>query len=97
MDLGLKNKNVLVFGSSAGLGKAVAIEFINEYRQFCESQIGQQSNVLFERRNQDNYFEGYTENFIKVEMNSDKDLSNQILHAQLKEISIDRVKVETTL
>jgi len=66
-----------------------------KYRQFCESQIGQTSNVLFERKNQDDHFEGYTENFIKVEMSSEKNLSNQVHLAKLVNLSADRVQVQS--
>ena len=68
-----------------------------KYRQFCESQLGQTSKVLFERKNQDNNFEGYTENFIKVELPSTENLSNQIFSTKLIDLSSDRVIVQTSL
>ena len=68
-----------------------------KYRQFCESQLGETSNVLFERKNQDNNFEGYTENFIKVELPSSENLSNKVLSAKLIDLSSDRVTVQTSI
>lgn len=50
---------------------------------FSEDQVGRQSRVLFERRNKDGFFTGYTTNFVKVYVKSDLDLKNQIKTVKL--------------
>jgi threonylcarbamoyladenosine tRNA methylthiotransferase MtaB len=45
---------------------------------FAEDQVGRNSEVLFEKRNENGDFEGYTTNFVRVAVQSDTDLSNQI-------------------
>ena len=65
-----------------------------KYRQLCESQLGKTANVLFERKNEDGFFEGYTENFVKVEYKSDFDLRNTIQKVYLEDISADRLTVK---
>lgn len=50
---------------------------------FAEDQVGTNSKVLFERRNKDGLFEGYTTNFVRVMVDSHADLSNQIRDVHL--------------
>jgi len=46
MDLGLKNKHVLITGSSRGIGLAIAESFLQEDAKTCLVSRG--SNALFE-------------------------------------------------
>ncbi len=41
-----------------------------------EDQIGKRTKVLFERRNKLGLFEGYSSNYVRVQVNTDQDLSN---------------------
>jgi threonylcarbamoyladenosine tRNA methylthiotransferase MtaB len=50
---------------------------------FAEDQIGRNSKVLFEKRNEKGFFEGYTSNFIRVMVESNSDLSNKVLNVHL--------------
>lgn len=43
-----------------------------------EDMVGGSSEVLFERRNKDGLFAGYTTNFVKVYVKSDSELKNEI-------------------
>jgi len=53
---------------------------------FSEDQIGTKTKVLFERRNKKGFFEGYSSNFVRVQVKTDEDLSNQIRDVYLKEM-----------
>ncbi|MBQ3418038.1 MAG: tRNA (N(6)-L-threonylcarbamoyladenosine(37)-C(2))-methylthiotransferase MtaB [Ruminococcus sp.] len=48
-------------------------------KTFLSSQIGKTVSVLFETKDKDGLFEGYTENYTKVKVQSDADLSNRLL------------------
>lgn len=50
---------------------------------FAEDQVGKTSNVLFERRNKDGFWEGYTTNFVRVVVKSDAELKNEIRSVHL--------------
>ena len=50
---------------------------------FAEDQIGRNSKVLFEKRNEKGFFEGYTSNFTRVMVESNSDLSNKVLNVHL--------------
>jgi threonylcarbamoyladenosine tRNA methylthiotransferase MtaB len=43
---------------------------------FSEDQIGKRTKVLFERRNKLGLFEGYSSNFLRVQVETDSDLTN---------------------
>jgi threonylcarbamoyladenosine tRNA methylthiotransferase MtaB len=43
---------------------------------FTEDQIGKKTKVLFERRNKLGFFEGYSSNYLRVQVATDVDLSN---------------------
>ena len=43
---------------------------------FSEDQIGKKTKVLFERRNKKGLFEGYSSNYVRVQVDTDLDLSN---------------------
>lgn len=43
---------------------------------FSEDQVGSKTKVLFERRNKAGKFEGYSSNYVRVQVESDQDLSN---------------------
>ncbi|MDA9189581.1 tRNA (N(6)-L-threonylcarbamoyladenosine(37)-C(2))-methylthiotransferase MtaB [bacterium] len=45
---------------------------------FSKSQLHSKNKVLFEKRNKAGLFEGYTSNFLRVKLDSDLDLSNEI-------------------
>jgi threonylcarbamoyladenosine tRNA methylthiotransferase MtaB len=50
---------------------------------FTEDQIGKKTKVLFERRNKDGLFEGYSSNYVRVQVRTDLDLSNQVCDVYL--------------
>jgi len=53
---------------------------------FTEDQIGKKTKVLFERRNKLGFFEGYTSNYLRVQVQTELDLSNQISEVCLTRI-----------
>jgi threonylcarbamoyladenosine tRNA methylthiotransferase MtaB len=52
-------------------------------KMFTEDQVGSSSQVLFERRNKEGLWEGYTSNFVRTYVDSDSDLKNQIRSVHL--------------
>ncbi len=52
---------------------------------FSEDQVGKTNSVLFERKNKAGLWEGYTTNFVRVYVQSDSDLKNQIRDVYLEE------------
>ncbi len=44
---------------------------------FSEDQVGKKTKVLFERRNKAGYFEGYSSNYVRVQVDTQVDLSNE--------------------
>lgn len=58
---------------------------------FAEDQVGERSEVLFERQNKDGYWEGYTTNFVRVAVKSDANLKNQIHSVYLKSFENNKV------
>lgn len=54
--------------------------------EFLESMIGKTQKVLFERKREDGLYEGHTTNYITVCVESDEDITNQILDVELKEV-----------
>jgi len=52
---------------------------------FTEDQVGSSSEVLFERRNKQGLWEGYTRNYVRVVLESDQELRNQIRPVFLKD------------
>ena len=57
-------------------------------REFMSAFIGRKTAVLFERKNGD-YQEGHTENYIKVLVKTDRELSNSIETVKLTEIAAE--------
>lgn len=53
---------------------------------FSEDQIGKTQSVLFEQKNKDGFWTGYTTNYIRVYVQSDADLANKILPVEITHI-----------
>lgn len=62
---------------------------------FSEDQIGTKTKVLFERRNKAGNFEGYSSNYVRVQVESDQDLSN--LECEVLITSMDNGKLSGQL
>ena len=56
------------------------------FKKFGQKMLDKEFNVLFEQKVGDNKFEGLTENYVKVIVESDKDLSEQILTVHLTDV-----------
>ena len=56
------------------------------FKKFGQKMLDKEFNVLFEQKVGDNKFEGLTENYVKVIVESDKDLSEQILKVKIKDV-----------
>ncbi|MEC7183162.1 MAG: tRNA (N(6)-L-threonylcarbamoyladenosine(37)-C(2))-methylthiotransferase MtaB, partial [Bdellovibrionota bacterium] len=54
---------------------------------FSEAMVGKFNEVLFERRNKEGLFEGYTSNFVRFAVDTEEDLSNQIRKVFIEEAS----------
>jgi threonylcarbamoyladenosine tRNA methylthiotransferase MtaB len=52
---------------------------------FSEDQVGTQSSVLFERRNKEGHYTGYTSNYVRVCVETKEELKNQVRQVYLKE------------
>ena len=52
---------------------------------FSEEMVGKFNEVLFERRNKEGLFEGYTSNFVRTMVDTKEDLSNQIRKVFIEE------------
>jgi threonylcarbamoyladenosine tRNA methylthiotransferase MtaB len=48
-----------------------------------EDMVGMTTDVLFERRNKEDFFTGYSTNFVKVHVKTDSDLKNEIRKVHL--------------
>ena len=53
-----------------------------KYQNYINNNIGQKSKVLFEKK-EDGFFEGLTENYIRVNVKSDKELKNEIKNVKI--------------
>ena len=53
--------------------------------EFLKAQVGRISDVLFEQQADNGLYEGFTENYVKVMMESDTDISGEIIRVKLKE------------
>lgn len=58
---------------------------------FAEDQVGEVSNVLFERKNKVGLWEGYTTNYVRVYVDSQEDLKNEIRQVSLKEFKDNKL------
>ena len=58
-------------------------------RSFYESQIGKTNYVLFEEQENDNFMNGFTENYVKIKYPFRSELCNTIQKVTLKEIDRD--------
>ncbi len=56
------------------------------FNKFGQKMLDKEFNVLFEQKVGDNKYEGLTENYVKVIVESDKDISEQILKVRIKEV-----------
>ncbi len=53
---------------------------------FSEDQIGRESLVLFEKRGKDGLYSGHTTNYVKVKVQTQEELNNQIRRVHLTEM-----------
>lgn len=61
---------------------------------FAEDQVGSSSEVLFERRKDQGFWEGYTRNYVRVWVKSDGELKNQIRHVYLNNFTDNMLRGE---
>ena len=54
---------------------------------FYRRQLGKSVKVLMEEQNESGLFQGFTENYVKVGVSTESDLSNEFVEVELKEIS----------
>lgn len=61
---------------------------------FTEDQVGLSSEVLFERKNKEGLWEGYTRNYVRVFVKSSADLKNQIYRVSLTKLKDGKLQGE---
>ncbi len=64
----------------------------SKLRMFSEGLVGTKNNVLFERKNKEGLWEGYTTNFVRVYIESEAELKNKILEVYLSEMSLNGLR-----
>jgi threonylcarbamoyladenosine tRNA methylthiotransferase MtaB len=60
-------------------------------RMFYEKFLGKSLPVLFEQKNKDGCWTGYTSNYIQVAMQSDQNLHNKLIPVQLTILEKDQL------
>lgn len=66
-------------------------------RAFYKKHLGQETNILFEKAENNGYMAGYSPNYIKAEIKYDKNLVNKIVPVKLKNMSFDDMCITSTL
>ena len=56
---------------------------LKKRHEFLESMKGSTQKVLIEKKLSDNIYEGYSENYIYVEVKSEKDIFNKIVNVKI--------------
>ncbi|MFQ5648705.1 MAG: tRNA (N(6)-L-threonylcarbamoyladenosine(37)-C(2))-methylthiotransferase MtaB [bacterium] len=56
-------------------------------REFMQGQIGRSVRVLMEERYEDGLYQGFTDNYIKVAVQTERDLENQMVEVELRQVS----------
>ena len=56
------------------------------FNKFGQKMLDKEFNVLFEQKVGDNKYEGLTENYVKVIVESDNDIAEQILKVKIKDV-----------
>ena len=69
------------------LGNSVANEFMEKF-------VGKTLSVLVETQDSENIFEGYTTNYLKVLLKSDINIKNQVVSANIKNVTNDYLVCE---
>lgn len=69
------------------LAETVANEFMNEF-------VGRNMSVLIEKEKDENLYEGYTSNYLKVLIKSDIDIKNKIVDVNINNVSNDYLTSE---
>ena len=59
------------------------------FKENTEKYIGRPLNVLFEEVDKEGYYEGLSDNYIRIKVKSDKDIRGQILEAKIVDIRDD--------
>lgn len=62
---------------------------IENFKKFAQSQFNKKHRVLFEEMDRDGYFEGLTDNYIRVKVRSDKDIRGKLLYVNIEQICDD--------
>lgn len=58
-------------------------------KDFLSSQVGRTEEILFERKDENDLYSGYTKNYTKVKVNSVEDISNEILSVKITSVVDD--------
>lgn len=62
---------------------------IENFKKFVNNQIDKEHRVLFEEKDRDGYYEGLTDNYIRIKVKSEKDIRGKLLKIKIKEICDD--------
>ena len=60
---------------------------VSQVRCLFEKNLGRETSVLFEQKNKDGYWTGYTGNYIPVMMESGEDLHNNLVKLNLESLA----------
>ena len=71
--------------------KLIALGHTN-FKKFASRYEGKEVEVLFEHRMKDNKFEGLTTNYIRVIVDSEKDIQGQILKVKITKVNDEFVE-----
>ncbi|MFQ5603239.1 MAG: tRNA (N(6)-L-threonylcarbamoyladenosine(37)-C(2))-methylthiotransferase MtaB [bacterium] len=58
-------------------------------KRFCQEQVGKKVRVLLEEKNARGFFQGYSDNYMKVALPSENDLSNQLRYVHVTKMLPD--------
>ena len=105
LEIGFARSHVFAYSKRSGTGAAGLPSQVEECEKtkraslmadaarksetdFLETQVGRVDAVLFERKS-DGYYEGYTANYTRVKVKSEKDISGSILPVKITSVKDD--------